>query len=159
MYLYLDNVSHRRVLYIWDFCQWLIMIQMLLSVRDPEWQETHAWMLAEKKLCVCLQVLPVGQRVYYDTKCAYGLRCPHVFLSCECCRQSASGQLSFVWGISCLLAKSEPQNHFPLRLSVTPPQTERQTHQQADSKPIPFSATSSSSSSWLNKTYRCMKSS
>lgn len=45
-------------------------------------------------------------------------------------------------GISCLLAKSEPQNHFPLRLFVTLPQTERQTQRQADGRPILFRAIS-----------------
>lgn len=56
-------------------------------------------------------------------------------------------------GISCLLAKSEPQNHFPLRHSVTPPQTGRQTHQQADGGPIQFRAISSSPSSRLSNTH------
>lgn len=63
------------------------------------------------------------------------------------------GSAELCVGISCLLAKSEPQNHFSLRLFVTPPQNPKTDAATGRRRPILFRAISFPSFLRLNNTY------
>lgn len=128
--------------------QWFIMIQTLLSVRDPKWQETHARenCASVRRCCLWGTECTMTQNVHTDLG----------VLMCFRAVNTADSQLQVSWALcGGLVACWQSQSlriTFPLRLSVTPPKKmERQTHQHADGKRFQFRAISSSS--WLRSTY------
>lgn len=78
-----------------------------------------------------------------DTQRAYGFRCLRVCLSCECCRQAASGQLSFVWGlVACWQSQSLritfPSGSLSLCHKLKDRHSDKQTAGPFCSGPFPF---------------------
>lgn len=114
-------------------------------------------MLAEKTISLCVCVCECVLVCVRDRTRAYRFWCLRVCLSCERCRQSASGQLSFVWGlVACWQSQSLRITFPPGSLSLRHKPKDRH-RRQADGGPILFRAISSSPPSRLNNTYSVLQ--
>lgn len=104
----------------------------------------HECSLRKPQVCVCQRSWEqVCTLLVQDTKCAYGFRCLRVCLSCECCRQAASGQLSFVWGlVACWQSQSlritSPSGSLSLRHKPKDRHSDKQTAGPFCSGPFPL---------------------